>query len=79
VLEATFLPPDGSGTSAISITSRDASGRYHLAEVIVRDPIGILNAGSALMSGSQLKEGRNRGLEGLGVSPAPVSVEWARH
>ena len=78
-LEATFLPPDGSGTSAISITSRDASGRYHLAEVIVRDPIGILNAGSAWMSGSQLKEGRNRALEGLGVSPAPVPLEWARH
>ncbi|MDI1443011.1 hypothetical protein QHF85_03170, partial [Polyangium sp. 6x1] len=78
-LEATFLPPDGSGTSAISITSRDASGRYHLAEVIVREPIGILNAGSAWMSGSQLKEGRNRALEGLGVSPAPVPLEWARH
>ncbi|UQA60796.1 hypothetical protein [Polyangium aurulentum] len=77
-LEATYLPPDGSGTTALSITSRDASGRYHLAEVIVREPIGILNAGSAWLSGSQLKEGRNRALEGLGVAPAPVPVEWAR-
>jgi hypothetical protein len=76
--EATYLPPDGSGTTALSITSRDASGRYHLAEVIVREPIGILNAGSAWLSGSQLKEGRNRALEGLGVAPAPVPVEWAR-
>jgi len=78
-LEGTFLPPDGSGTSALSITSRDASGRYHLAEVIVREPIGILNAGSAWLSGSQLKEGRNRALEGLGVAPTPVPVEWVRY
>jgi hypothetical protein len=77
-VEATFLPPDASGTMALSITSRDASGRYHLAEVIVREPIGVLNAGSAWLSGSQLKEGRNRALEGLGMLPAPVPVEWAR-
>jgi hypothetical protein len=77
-LEATFLPPDSSGTTAISITSRDASGRYHLAEVIVRENIGIVNAGSAWLSGSQLREGRARALEGLGVAPVQVSVDWAR-
>lgn len=77
-VEATFLPPDSSGTTAISITSRDASGRYHLAEVIVRENIGIVNAGSAWLSGSQLREGRTRALEGLGVAPAQVPVDWAR-
>jgi hypothetical protein len=77
-LEATFLPPDSTGTTAISITSRDASGRYHLAEVIVRENVGIVNAGSAWLSGTQLREGRARALEGLGVAPAHVPVEWAR-
>jgi hypothetical protein len=77
-LEATFLPPDTTGTSSLTITSRDSSGRYHIAEVIVRDPIGILHAGSAWLSGSQLKEGRSRALESLGVAPVAVPVEWAR-
>jgi len=77
-LEATFLPPDSTGTTAISITSRDASGRYHLAEVIVRENVGIVNAGSAWLSGTQLREGRTRALEGLGVAPVQVPVEWAR-
>jgi hypothetical protein len=78
-LEATLIPPDSSGTMAISVTSKDASGRYHIAEVLIREPIGILQAGSGWLSGSQLKEGRNRALEGLGVAPVVVPVEWARH
>jgi hypothetical protein len=78
-IEATLIPPDSTGTLAISIASRDAAGRYHLAEVIIREPIGILQAGSGWLSGSQLKEGRARALEGLGVAPVPVPVEWARH
>lgn len=78
-IEATMIPPDGSGTFSLSITSRDAAGRYHIAEVIIREPIGILQAGSGWLSGTQLKEGRTRATEGLGVSPVTVPVEWARH
>jgi hypothetical protein len=78
-LEATLIPPDSTGTMAIAITSRDAAGRYHIAEVIIREPFGVVQAGSGWLSGSQLKEGRNRTLEGLGVAPVPVPVEWARH
>jgi len=77
-VEATFLPPDSSGTTAISITSRDGGGRYHLAEVIIRENVGIVNAGSAWLSGTQLREGRTRALEGLGVAPVQVPVDWAR-
>jgi len=78
-IEATLIPPDGSGTFSISITSRDASGRYHIAEVIIREPFGIVQAGSGWLSGSQLKEGRNRAMGGLGVAPVAVPVEWARY
>lgn len=77
-IEAQLIPPDSSGTMAVSITSKDASGRYHIAEVLIREPIGILQAGSGWMSGSQLKEGRTRALEGLGVAPVPVPLAWAR-
>ena len=78
-IEATMIPPDGSGTFSLSITSRDASGRYRIAEVIIREPLGILQAGSGWLSGSQLKEGRARAMEGLGVPPVVVPVEWARY
>lgn len=76
--QATMLPPDGAGTSSISITSREPSGRYHIAEVILREPQGILNAGSAWLSGWQLKENRNRAVESMGVAPVSVPLEWAR-
>jgi hypothetical protein len=78
-LEAQIIPPDSSGTMAISITQREPSGRYHIAEVLIREPIGILQAGSGWMSGTQLKEGRARTIEGLGVAPVVVPVAWARH
>jgi hypothetical protein len=78
-LEATFLPPDATGTSAITIASREASGRYHIAEVIARDGIGILHAGSAWLSGTQLKESRARAENAIGIAPVAVPVEWARH
>ncbi|APR85956.1 alginate regulatory protein AlgP [Minicystis rosea] len=78
-IEAQLIPPDTSGTMAVSITSKDASGRYHIAEVLIREPVGIIQAGSGWLSGTQIKEGRTRALEGLGVAPVPVPVEWARH
>jgi len=78
-LEATLLPPDSSGTSAITVTQRDSSGRYHIAEVIVRENVGVLHAGSGWLSGSQLREGRVRAQESLGTAPVAVPVEWARH
>ncbi len=77
-IEATMSPPDGLGTVSFSITSRDASGRYRIAEVIIREPLGIVQAGSGWLSGSQLKEGRTRATEGRGVAPVGVPVEWAR-
>jgi len=78
-IEATMIPPDGSGTFSFSITSKDASGRYHIAEVIIREPHGIVQAGGGWLSGSQIKEGRTRAMSGLGVAPVAVPVEWARH
>lgn len=78
-MEATLLPPDSSGTSAVTVTQREPSGRYHIAEVIIRENVGVLHAGSGWLSGSQLREGRVRAQESLGTAPVAVPVEWARH
>jgi hypothetical protein len=79
IYEATFSPPDASGTESIAITCRDPGGRYHLAEVILRAPFGVLQAVSGWASLSQLKEWRGRVVESTGVAPVAVPVEWARH
>jgi hypothetical protein len=78
-VEASFQPPDSNGTFSLTIASRDTAGRYHVAEVLIREPLGITHAGSGWLSGSQLKEIRARAMESTGVAPAPVPVEWARY
>ena len=78
-IEASLSPPDASGTISLSITSKDSSGRFRIAEVIVREPWGILQAGSGWLSGTQIKGMRTRALEGYGMAPVTVPVEWARH
>jgi hypothetical protein len=79
VIEATMNPPDAYGTVSFILTSKHPSGRYHLAEVIVREPQGILDAASGWLSGSQLKESRGRQIERHGIAATTVPVEWARH
>lgn len=78
-LEAMFQPPDPTGAVSFSITSREAGGRYHIAEVIAREPAGIVQAAGGWLSGTQLREGRARATGALGVAPVSVPVEWARH
>jgi hypothetical protein len=77
--EAQLTTPDALGTFILSFTRREPSGRYHMAEVVVREPYGVLQAWGGWLSLSQIKEGRTRQLEGYGIAPVPVSVAWARH
>ncbi len=79
VVEATFSPPDSRGTTSITITRRRGGERAHIAEVIVREGVGVVNAVSGWMSRSQIKEAHQRIAESTGVSPAAVSPEWARY
>jgi hypothetical protein len=78
-LEATLLPPDGSGTAVLAITAKDASGRYRMAQVVVREPVGVMQAGSGWLTGTMLKETKTRSLGDFGVAPVPVPVDWVRH
>ena len=77
-LEATMIPCDSFGTWSVAITSRDASGRYRIAEVIGREPAGVIQAAGGWLSGSQLKEGRARAQNNVGMAPVPVPLGWAR-
>ncbi len=77
--EATLSPPDPQGAMLFSISRREPSGRYHVGEVVIREPWGIVEAGAGWLSGSQLKENRNRTMEGFGTAPVAVPVAWARH
>lgn len=78
VVEATFSPPDGRGTMSFTITKRRGGERAHIAEIIVREGTGIVNAVSGWMSRSQIKEAHQRIADANGVAPASVSPEWAR-
>src|SRR5690606_25505870 len=60
VWEASFLPPDGRGSYAFTVAKRQPDGRLHVAEVIVREPQGIVQAATAWLSRSQLRDGHQR-------------------
>lgn len=77
-LEATMIPSDSFGTWSVAITSRDAGGRYRIAEVIAREPAGVIQAAGGWLSGSQLKEGRARAQSNVGMAPVVVPLAWAR-
>jgi hypothetical protein len=78
VVEATFTPPDGRGAFSMTITKRRGGERAHIAEVIVREGVGIVNAVSGWMSRSQIKEAHQRITDSTGVPPAAVPPEWVR-
>ncbi len=79
VLEATFTPPDGRGAVSITISKRKGGERAHIAEVILRDQLGVVQAVSGWMSRSQIREAHQRITDSTGVAPASVPIEWARH
>ncbi|NUP12746.1 MAG: hypothetical protein HOW73_42440 [Polyangiaceae bacterium] len=78
VTEATFSPPDARGTWSMTIAKRRGGERAHIAEIVIREGTGVVNAVSGWMSRSQIKEAHQRLADSTGVAPAPVPVEWVR-
>jgi len=76
--EATFLPPDGRGSMAFTISKKLSDGRLQVAEVIAREPQGVVQAASAWLSRTQLREGHQRASARAGIAPVAVPVAWAR-
>jgi hypothetical protein len=79
VTEATFSSADGRGTTSITIARRKGGERAHIAEVIMREGVGVVNAVSGWMSRSQIKEAHQRIADSTGVPPAAIPPEWARY
>jgi len=78
VTEAELTPSDASGLLSLTFTRRNATGKYHLAQVLIRDTVGIVNAANGWLSGSQVKEGKARVAESYGAAPVAVPLAWAR-
>ncbi|MBK6517590.1 MAG: hypothetical protein IPG04_26600 [Polyangiaceae bacterium] len=78
IVDATYNPPDARGTWSVTIAKRRGGERAHIAEVIVREGVGVINAVSGWMSRSQIKEAHQRIHDSSSIAPAPVPVEWVR-
>ncbi len=79
VCVATFIPPDATGTTFFSISQRQPGGRYKVADVMVRDELGVVHASSGQLPGKQIRRWRNRVEKRFGTPPIDVPVEWARY
>ena len=76
---ASFIPPDASGVTFYSISQRQASGRYRVADIMVRDQLGIVHASSGELPGKQIRKWKARVREQFGAMPIEVSLDWARY
>ena len=77
--QATFVPPDANGMTFFSITQRLAGGRYRVADVVVREGLGVMHASSGRLAGKQIRRWKGRVESRLGAAPVEVPLEWARH
>ncbi|HHH10785.1 MAG TPA: hypothetical protein ENK23_01740, partial [Sorangium sp.] len=75
---ATFVPPDGSGVYFFSISRHRPGRRFHVADAVVRPPLGIVQASAGWLAGKQIRAWRQRVEKHFGASPVQVPLEWAR-
>ncbi len=76
---AKFIPPDASGTSFVSISQRQAGGRYFVADVLYRTGVGVVHATAARLAGHHIRDWESRIEKQFGAKPVTVSLAWARH
>lgn len=76
---AMYIPPDASGTSFVSISQRQAGGRYHVADVLFRARAGIVHSQTARLASKHIKEWQKRIEKQYGMKPVEVPIDWARH
>jgi hypothetical protein len=76
---ASFVPPDNAGMVFFSITQRQPTGRYHVADVVLREPQGVLHASSGFIARKQIRQWQKRIEERYGTLPVDVPLDWARY
>jgi hypothetical protein len=62
-----------------SVTQRLAGGRYRVADIVLREPLGILHASSGRLPGKQIRRWKARVEARLGAAPVEVPLDWARY
>jgi hypothetical protein len=75
---ASYIPPDGSGTAFFSLTQRLPGGRYRVADVMVRDDVGVVHASSGVLAGKHIRRWKERVEERFGMPPIDIPLGWAR-
>ncbi|MBI4953570.1 MAG: hypothetical protein HY908_16215 [Myxococcales bacterium] len=75
---ATFVPADATGTVFYSFTQREPSGRFRVADVLVREGVGVVHASSGRIAGKHIRKWRERVQDRFGTAPVEVPLEWAR-
>jgi hypothetical protein len=77
-VQAWFLPPDASGATVVIVGAHAPTGRYRIAQVVLRDVEGVVQVRSFDLSGSQLSGYLDETEKRSGSKPPEVPVQWAR-
>jgi hypothetical protein len=77
-LEASFSPPDASGTALVSFLTRTPGRDTRVVDVVVREGAGVAEIREGFTSGSRLREWAQENKRRVGFSAVPVPLEWAR-
>ncbi len=75
---ASFIPPDGNGTTFFSFSQRLPGGRYRVADIMVHETSGVVHATLGHLAGKHIRRWRARVEQSFGLPPIPVPLEWAR-
>jgi hypothetical protein len=75
---ASFIPPDGNGTTFYSFSQRLPGGRYRVADIMVRENAGIVHASLGHLAGKHIRRWKDRVEDSMGVPPVEVLLDWAR-
>jgi hypothetical protein len=77
-IQAWFLAPDATGAAVFIVGAHAPTGRYRVAQVVVRDVEGVVEVRAFDLSGSQLAGYLDETEKRSGSRPPEVPVAWAR-
>ena len=76
---ASFIPPDGNGSTFFSFSQRQPGGRFRVADVMVREHAGVVHASVGQLAGKHIRRWKDRVEDSMGVPPIEVPLDWARY
>lgn len=76
---ASFIPPDSTGLTFVSIAQRQKGGLFSVADAVIRPAQGIVQVTSGKIAGHKIRNWKQRVEDEFGTAPVEVPVDWARH